>query len=278
MIVNNLSLVKPKFVRVISSCLLILFTSSAYPQETLKKSLAGFDELYLTTTLIESFSNHSRMGKATGFFLRLPESKRLFLITNRHVVIDEDDLYFPDKLKLLLHLNQSNLQLNAQYNVALYEGLDRKQKRWREIDPKIDVVAIELSTTELEKFYFHSFTPKDFAPTGARLALGEPVAIIGYPSGFSDDVYNLPVARQGAIASAFPIPFRGKRHFLIDAILHPGTSGSPVITRPEATRLTETAQLVFGQRVYLLGINSGSYGGLNLNAVWFTNVIAELIK
>ncbi len=276
--INNPTLIKLKFVRVVFVCLLILFAGTVYPQEALKNLLAGFDELYLTTTRIESFSNDSRMGQATGFFLRIPESKRLFLITNRHVVIDEDDLYFPDKLKLLLHLDQSNLQLNAQYDVALYNGIDRKQKRWREIDPKIDVVAIELSNADLAKFYFNAFTPNDFAPTGTRLALGEPVAVIGYPSGFSDDVHNLPVARQGAIASAFPLPFIGERHFLIDAFLHPGTSGNPVITRPAATRLTDTGGIVFGQRVYLLGINSGSYGGLNLNAVWFTNVIAELIK
>jgi hypothetical protein len=33
-----------------------------------------------------------------------------------------------------------------------------------------------------------------------------------------------------------------------------------------------------GPTVYLIGINSGVFGALNLNAIWFTDVIAELVR
>jgi len=269
---------KNVLISIFSTSFLFLLSIHAYSQGAAKGFLQGFNEIYLNTAPIEMFIRDTRLGSATGFFLRVPEVGKTYLITNRHVVIDEKELRFPDRLRLLLHLDRADLRRNAYYDVALYSDLEKKQKQWSEVNPSIDVVSIELSNETLKKFQINAFTPKDFAPADTQLALGEPVAIIGYPTGFSDHVHNLPVARQGAVASAFPIPFKGQRHFLVDAILHPGTSGSPVITRPDATRLTTSGERVIGPRVYLVGINSGSYGVLNLNAVWFTNVIAEVVK
>ncbi len=138
--------------------------------------------------------------------------------------------------------------------------------------------AIELPLQELGRYYLKALSADQFARQDTELGVGEPVVIIGYPLGFFDEIHSLPVARQGAIASVYPVPFRGNPFFLVDANLHPGTSGSPVISRPAGTRLTERGVVIGAQSFYLVGVNSGAFGDLNLNAVWFPSVVDQLIR
>lgn len=191
---------------------------------------------------------------------------------------NEEKEFFPDRLRLRLHVDPADLRRVANYDIGLYEDEQKTRRRWREVDPSVDVVAIELPVNEVRRFYLKALDPSLFAGSSTELGIGEPVVIIGYPLGFFDDVHHLPVARQGAIASAYPIPFRGNPFFLVDAILHPGTSGSPVISRPTGARLTAQGVVIGGPTCYLVGVNSGTYGNLNLNAVWFPSVIERLIR
>ncbi len=55
-------------------------------------------DLVATVTQIRCLKQDVRIGVASGFFYTLAD--RLYLITNRHVVIKEDDDYFPDELQL----------------------------------------------------------------------------------------------------------------------------------------------------------------------------------
>ena len=65
-----------------------------------------------------------------------------------------------------------------------------------------------------------------------------------YPLGqYYDDVFNLQVVRNGTVASAYPMRFRGQPYFLIDARLHEGTSGSPVNSSSVPTMPTVCAML-----------------------------------
>lgn len=59
--------------------------------------------------------------------------------------------------------------------------------------------------------------------------------------------------RQGSVASMFPVPFEGKSYFLVDAILHNGTSGSPVVTQPANVYRTKGGTLAIGpqEKLYL---------------------------
>lgn len=240
--------------------------------------IRGLQELFLVTAFIEMFVDDSRVGTGTGFFCLSEDRNRIFLITNRHIVRNEERQMFPDRLRLRLHTDPLNLKNFESYDVRLYEDIMKTAKRWKELGPSIDVISIKLPLSEMGKYHIKAFHTTDFVREETELGVGEPVVIIGYPLGFFDEVHSLPVARQGSIASVYPIPFRDRPFFLVDAHLHPGTSGSPVITRPAGARIGGSREEKEGEHFYLVGINSGGYEDLELNAIWFTSVIKELIR
>jgi hypothetical protein len=56
----------------------------------------------------------------------------------------------------------------------------------------------------------------------------EDVKFVGYPIGMWDEKHNLPIVRRGMTASDPTVDYNGRREFLIDAAVFPGSSGSPV--------------------------------------------------
>ena len=80
-------------------------------------------------------------------------------------------------------------------------------------------------------------------------------------------------------ASVYPVPFEGNPYFLIDSELHPGTSGSPVITQPSIWVVkTDESELFEEPQYRLIGIHSAAYGDLKLNVVWFADLVAEVCQ
>ena len=55
-----------------------------------------------------------------------------------------------------------------------------------------------------------------------------PVIFVGYPNGLFDQKNYTPIVRTGMTATPIQLDFDGKRTFLIDASVFPGSSGSPV--------------------------------------------------
>lgn len=89
--------------------------------------------------------------------------------------------------------------------------------------------------------------------------------------------------RNGIISSAYPVPYRDNPYFLVDARLHPGTSGSPVTTKFKDTWPTTRGTIERGGNAfYLLGINSSTFPlppdqePLGLNAVYFASMIDQM--
>lgn len=56
----------------------------------------------------------------------------------------------------------------------------------------------------------------------------EDVLMVGYPTGLSDELHNLPLFRKGATATHPAVDFQGRPEFLVDLACFPGSSGSPV--------------------------------------------------
>jgi len=248
-------------------------------------SPVAIDPLNYSVTLIRmqvrgEAPSQCGVGSATGFFFQ--DSDRKYLITNRHVVIEGEKNFYPDNLLIRIHTSrQSNLP-NRDITIPLYD--DNNEKLWLEhTNQEIDVAAIHIDSFLLENDVVYPFTSQNIPPSNTiLLGVQDNCMVIGYPLGFCDTVHNLPITRVGAIASPYGAFFRGQRHFLLDATLHPGTSGSPVVLPPSRERriITERGDIVYERRepTYLIGINSGEYGELGLNAVWYSNIIQEIIS
>ena len=220
----------------------------------------------------------SILGSATGFFFE--DNSKRFLVTNRHVVIDEKEERYPDGLVIQVHTDRTHAPPCREITLALY---DKENKPlWLEHPDsndknRVDVVVLEIGHELKPSDFIRCWTVGNFISTEAQIAQGTSLNVIGYPLGFYDTVNNLPVTRSGSLASPFWTHFRGQPLFLIDANLHAGTSGSPVILpRSTIPNISEITNEKFPHT--LLGINSGEYLGLGLNAVWYAYLLLDIVS
>ena len=79
---------------------------------------SDIDELYLSVTKLTTHEfnddksvNSKDIRTGTGFFYEDSNGNH-YLITNRHIVIEENAKYFPNILRLHLHINEIDLTKN----------------------------------------------------------------------------------------------------------------------------------------------------------------------
>jgi len=235
------------------------------------------EPLLFAATRVSTFAGTKVLTAATGFFFR--RGQRLFLITSRHVLIDEGSDHHPDRLELVLHTDPVNLTRTAVMHVPLYAGGLSVWRQGSDSGGEIDVAAVEIDPGQLPPgAVLHPFTPDHLEPNLDGVPIGSPVLIVGFPLGFYDTVHHLPVARQATIASAFGVRFQERGYFLTDARTHRGSSGAPVVMRH-----TEGGQALPWR---LLGIHSaridvssrqeGVDESLGLNCAWYADFLRTL--
>ena len=246
------------------------------------------DFLNLKVTLIEAFSRGnapqpSRCHSATGFFYRQNDDK--YLITNRHVVVAENEEKYPDFIRIKVHTNRTTLLSTRVIEIPLYADTNR---RWIEhpdnlnIDnpkEKIDLAVIKINDNVQTTDAIEFFSEVDIARADFILGVGDLCIVTGYPYAFHDTLHYLPIVRSGTLASTWGAFFRGKKCFLVDSKLHPGTSGSPVVKPVSSVRRDIRGGVGIGNfPPVLLGVNSGTYGELDLNTIWYSALIPEIIN
>ena len=213
---------------------------------------------------------------ATGFFYRDENWEGTFLITNKHVAIDEVRSILPSHFRILIHDDERSLRSVREVEIPLYD--DSMKPLWFEHPhiKDVDIIALKISDLFESGDQFQSWSKDDFPSTSQILAFGSRISIIGYPLSFYDKVHNLPIALSGSVASPYGVAFMNNPYFLIHANLHEGTSGSPVIipraaVRPKLSTVIHT----------LLGIHSGGFRmnglELGLGVVWYPELIEDII-
>lgn len=214
------------------------------------------------------------------------------------IIIDEDGGYHPDTLRLRLHTDPQNVRLNNSLTISLYD--EDGEPRWLEHPSggeDVDVIALPLNAQNVRDNYLvKAVGPDVHVPEDREISVGEPLQVIGYPLGFYDKINNLPILRDASMASAYPVPFEGRPHVLIDAELHDGISGGLVMTEPSTLLPKTDGSTSFMNKpvTHFVGIFSAEIGivtdeegeesdeeeikDLRLGVVWFAELIPQIIQ
>lgn len=238
------------------------------------------EPLLLTATPISTFDGSRLLTQASGFFFARGE--RLYLVTSRHVVIDEPSAHRPDRIEIELHVDDVNLTRSTGFSVLLYHEGKSIWRQGKDSGGDIDVAVIELDRAALPpSANVRAFAPANLQALLDDIEVGSSLLVVGFPLGFHDTLHHLPVVRQAAIASAFGVRFQGQGYFLTDARTHRGTSGAPVVMRaPEPSG--NGGELPWK----LLGVHSARMDmrtrdleqdeSLGLNCAWYADILMTL--
>lgn len=181
-------------------------------------------------TIEDKINNGSSIG--TGFIIKVSlgdQKKRnvILLISNKHVYINHTNL-----IQLNFHKAKSD-----EFSPKLGEQITITKERFSDIyyehpNKDIDLACLNISEIlEQNNIYFRNLLPSMFADfEKEELLPGNDVLFIGYPQNRFDNINNLPLLRKGYVSSIPKVDFNGKKEFIIDAQVYPGSSGSPVFS------------------------------------------------
>ncbi len=212
--------------------------------------------------------------RGTGFLVARTidaNSSRIFLCTNKHV-LNKDEKKRQTATKIICHLNETtkdNKIVNAKHELSLM--LPNGTKRWKEHpDKDVDVLVFDITDLIIQRpnmvkkwATYDLFADKDIL-SQQDITIGEEILVLGYPDAIPRYKSNLPIVRQGIIASQigdkYEDEYKNKkrilRGFLIDGGVIPGSSGSPVILKPVTGRYVKKELQIKPTSPYLLGIVS----------------------
>ncbi len=235
------------------------------------------EPLLLTATRVSTFDGKRPLTGASGFFFE--REGRLFLVTSRHVVIDEPSKHFPNRIEIELHTDAKNLTRSIGFSVLLYLEGKSVWRQGQDAGGEIDVAVIELDRAALpQSVVLRCFTPAHLQRSLQEVEVGASLLIVGFPLGFHDALHHLPVVRQAVIASSFGLRFQGLGYFLTDARTHSGTSGAPVVMRAPSTDAPLPWKLL---GVHAARMDMGSRDlqldeTLGLNCAWYADILLTL--
>jgi S1-C subfamily serine protease len=235
------------------------------------------EPLLLAATRVSTFDLERPLTNASGFFFARDE--RLFLVTSRHVVIDEPTDHHPSHLQIELHTNEDNLAESTGFNIPLFEDGKSLWRQGTDSGGEIDIALVEIDRSALpETTVYQAFTPEHLADLNKGIEIGSALLVVGFPLGFHDTLHHMPVARQASIASAFGLRFKGEGYFLTDARTHRGSSGAPIVMRLPADDTRELPWLLLGVHSSRLDVNRDLEidEALGLNCAWYSDILMTL--
>lgn len=240
------------------------------------------DSILHTVARVLTFDQQRPMTNASGFFFLREE--RLFLVTSRHVMVDEQSNHFPTRIKIELHTRAENLSQSIGFSMPLYRNGKALWRQGLDAASEIDVAVLEVEVAALpESTVFVPFTPAHLYGVDDPVEVGSSLLVVGFPLGFHDTLHHMPVVRQAALASAFGLRFDGLGYFLTDARTHRGTSGAPVVMRalPGRPGLGTLPWILLGVHSARLDVGTRNLKvdeALGLNCAWYADILMTLTE
>jgi V8-like Glu-specific endopeptidase len=216
--------------------------------------------------------------QATGFLVGQPirEIKEedavpktlslIYLVTNKHVFEHFENTGYES------FAAGFNPQAAAKSEVAVYMGslVKNEERQWTAHHTEdVAVVPVNAPFLKHQGRQFEFFRLKANIWSVAKMksegvSEGDFVYILGYPMGIVDQDWHYPIVRSGSVARIRDVLDGHRSQFLLDIQNFPGSSGSPVLIRPDITAVGG-AQPV--NEPHVIGIVSGfiPYSGVVSN-------------
>jgi hypothetical protein len=240
------------------------------------------ESLLLTAARISTFNQQRPLTNASCFFFE--RDQRLFLVTTRHVMLDEASNHFPDRIEIELHSDPDNMAESTGFSIPLYRNGNSLWRQGHDTAGGVDVAVIEIDRTALpEPMVYRAFTPAHLLRSFDQVEVGTSILMVGFPLGFHDTLHHMPVVRQAVIASSFGLRFQGQGYFLTDARTHRGTSGAPVVMRattPDPGH-NDLPWILLGVHSARLDVDSRNLEldeALGLNCAWYADILLTLTE
>lgn len=240
------------------------------------------ESLLLTAPRVSTFEQQRQLTNASSFFFERDD--RLFLVTSRHVIIDEPSKHFPDRIEIELHVDPDNLAESTGFSIPLYRDGKSLWRQGTDTAGEIDVAVIEIERAALpERATLRAFTPKHLHIPLDQVEVGTTLLVVGFPLGFHDTLHHMPVVRHAVIASSFGLRFQGMGYFLTDARTHRGTSGAPVVVRisERNPKLGDLPWILLGVHSARLDVGTRDLEldeALGLNCAWYADILLTLTE
>ncbi len=240
------------------------------------------EPLLLTAVRVLTFQQQRPLTNASGFFFE--RAGRLFLVTTRHVVIDEPNRHFPDRIEIELHIEPDNLAASTGFSIPLYRNGEGVWRQGRDTASVIDVVVIEIERAVLpDTTVYRAFTPEHLLRVGDHVEIGTALLVVGFPLGFHDTLHHMPVVRQAVVASSYGLRFQGRGYFLTDARTHRGTSGAAIVMRASEPdpQLGDLPWMLLGVHSARLDVGARDLQldeALGLNCAWYADILLTLTE
>lgn len=240
--------------------------------------MASIDPLLLATARVSTFNGQTGLTNASGFFFR--REQRLYLVSSRHVFIDEASGHRPDRLEIELHTDMQNMAHSIGLSMLLYRAGRANWRQGKDAGGEIDVAVLPIDHKALpEAAAMAAFTPEHLPREGETVPLGQPLLIPGFPLGFHDALHHLPVVRQGIVASPYGWRFQGQGCFLTDARTHRGISGAPVVIQaPGRGALPWMLVGIHSSRLDMGDRDVVADESLGLNSAWYPDILMTLTQ
>jgi Trypsin-like peptidase domain len=233
--------------------------------------------LILAATRVSTFDGERALTAASGFLFE--RDGAMFLVTCRHVLLDEAADHRPNRVEIELHTDLSDLTRTHLISIWLYQDGLALWRQGGDAGGDIDVAAIRIDRAELPPMQgWRCFTPAHLQDDLQAIELGSSLLIVGFPLGFHDTVHRLAVARQAGVASAFGVRFQGQGLFLTDARTHRGSSGSPVVMHdPQGNPALPWKLLgIHSSRIDMSTRDRVEDEALGLNNAWYADILLTL--
>ncbi|CAG0999000.1 hypothetical protein PHYC_02748 [Phycisphaerales bacterium] len=173
-----------------------------------------------------------------------------FLVTNRHVVEGTSQI----ECQLANVSGQFPNSCVLKGTTKMFAS-DPVRGWFAHPDPAVDVAVYRLPRDRRfvdgseARLDYSTISTTVFAGSSEDIDLSSEIIFVGYPSGMIDVKTASPIFRAGSIATPLSLDWGGKREFLIDASVFPGSSGSPVF------KVADKGQVRFiGKEVKFLGL------------------------